>query len=300
MKLRFGLLMAGASAIALAGCHTGGGFDGNALAILGSGAVNTTTHATTSVSDASSDTLTDAKITYTDNGAAGPSATDTVTVEVKNGDAVGGPTTYTQDSAGQNYIVDSDGIGPTGIVANTSNSGYSAFGDFIPTPTSATQDSILIAATGDYSFAGFVGANSTSDGTGNIAAGFGGDAPTGLMPSGNVAYHGNAAATVQTVGQLSTFRGGASTVDANFTSGAVSGLLDFTGSGISDITFAGQMDSDKATYAANSVTYNGIAATGQLQGGFYGPGYAETAGAFDVQDVSTGTKVTGSFGGSLP
>ncbi len=290
--------MAGASAIALAGCNSSGGFDGNALAILGSGVVNTTTHATTSTSAAASDTLTNARITYNDVSPTGYGANDTITVQVDNGGAVSGPTTYTQDSAGQNYIVDADGIGSTGIVANTTHAGYSVFADFIPTPTSASQDSILIAGVGAHSFAGFVGANSTSTGAGNIAAGFGGDAPT-LMPSGAVQYHGSAATTVQTATQLSTFRGGASTVNANFTSGAVSGLFDFSGSGVSDITFAGQMSSSKATYSADSVTYGGVAATGQVQGGFYGPNYAETAGAFDVQDVTSGTKLTGSFGGSV-
>jgi len=300
VKLTFGLLMAGVSAIALAGCNTsGGGFNGNAMAILGSGVVNPTTHQTTSQSAASADTLTNALITYNDLGAAGPSATDTVSVQVQNGGQVSGPMTYTEDGSGLDNTGDANGITGNGTIAHSGTSaGYSVFADFIPTPTSATQDSILVAGTGADSFAGFVGTNDKTSGAGNIAAGFGGTAPSGSTPTIPVTYSGNAATVVQQAGTNSFFRGGTSTVHANFTSGAVDGALAFTSG--PNITFAGAMSSSKATYSANSVTFNGAAGTGQVQGGFFGPGYAETAGSFDVQETSTGIKATGAFGGSLP
>jgi len=297
--------MVGVSAIALAGCNTtSNGFSGNALAILGSGAVNTTTHNTTSDSPASTDTLTNALIAYTDVAPTGFGANDTITVKVQNGGQVSGPMTYTQDSGGQNYIVDPNGIGPTGIVtgSTTNPSKYSSFDDFIPTPASATQDSILIAGAGVSSFAGFVGTNDKTTGAGNIAAGFGGVAPTGSKPTVPVTYTGNAATVIQEANPstLSTFRGGTSTVNADFTAGTVNGSLNFSADSGPTIGFAGTMSSSGANYSASSVTYAGTAATGQVQGGFFGTNYAETAGVFDVQSTATGTpKATGAFGGHL-
>lgn len=284
MKIRIGILLAGVSAIALAGCNTtSNGFNGNATAFLGSGVV--TSGNVTSTSTAATDPKTAASISFNTQGTT-VGTDDTATVSVQNGGAVTGPTNYVFDNT----------IGTAGIVA--SNNGYT-FEGFKPATADPTSNSILVAGVGKSfgaSYAGFVGSNSVSTGAGNIAAGFGGVGPSGQMPSGSVTYTGAAAASVATTGSsANNIIGGNSSVAANFTTGAVTGTLDFTGTA-NDVAFTGAMDTAKAGYTASTVTLGGAAATGQLQGGFDGTGYTETSGAFDVQAGTT--KEVGAFGGS--
>ena len=130
------------------------------------------------------------------------------------------------------------------------------------------------------------------------------------MPVGDVTYEGSAAGVAQTAEAPESFIAGDAVVNANITNGSVNGMFTFnedvTGSFIDDngdttVGFTGSMTGNKANHQSSAVAYNGdLAATGQVIGGFFGPGYGETAGAIDIQDAVSGTKITGSFGASDP
>ena len=278
--------MAGVSAIALAGCNTsGGGFNGNANAILGSGQV--TSGNVASVSSAATDSNTSALVSFDDNGTPTVGTDDSITVSVNGGGAVAGPTKYVLDSTASL-------LGST-ATTNLSNEGFAVL------KTATPSNSILVASVGDYGFAGFVGANDSTTGVGNIATAYGsveGVGPTGTVPIGSVGYTGGAAEVVQTVGSTPSYIAGTSSISANFTSGAVTGTMDFSGTA-DDVGFTGTMNSSKATYSSSAVTLGGVTGTGQLQGGFFGPDYVETDGSFDVGNTAGTTKVTGAFHGSV-
>lgn len=248
------------AALALGGCSSSGGTAVNAL--LGSAQI-TDEGAIDSISLASSDAKTSATIKVADDE-------QSATVTVKNGKQVAGPTKYT--------FFDTSGAYAIG--------------------TNDEETAILYAAEGNYSYNGFVAGYNPNNGKGNIAAGYGGTAPSGTMPTGAVSYAGVAATTLQTVGEdvLLSAATGSSSIDADFASGAVEGTFDFSTVSGPTLGFAGTMSTDKATYSSTDVTYNSNTATGQVIGGFYGPDYFETAGAFDIQ--SGGTKALGSFGAS--
>jgi hypothetical protein len=288
VKTFYGILLVGVCAAALGGCSTsgGGGTAAIANALLAGGTYAANGDLTPS--DASADTKTTA--TITDNGGG------SYTVAVTNGGAVAGPRDYQME-------------------APVPNSAF-AYGH-------ATQGngSILVAGTFDSgnAFAGFVGATTdqtTGIGPGNIAAGFGGIAPT-TLPTGTVTYGGpnhdtSAAGVIQTAGANPTTASGGAWIEANFANGTVNGhvFLDggnpVTGPAVEccNIAFGGNMSTDHATYSSNSVAFNGSVATGNVIGGFYGTNGETTAGAFDVQDTGvggSGAKATGSFlASSLP
>jgi hypothetical protein len=234
------------------------------------------------VSSAEDDQLTTADIDYDDNGN-GPGADDVVTVAVKNGGHIAGPRTYVVDTTG------STGIGTTGVLGD--------YGVFKPTDI-GDEEGILIAKALDYSYNGFVESHDAISYEGNIGAGFGGETPTGTA-SGEITYLGYAATETMEAGEETYFYSGSSSISADFTNGSVEGTFDFSGAddgpkptlGFTD----GTMSTNKATYSSTTVTYNSNPATGKVIGGFFGPNYIETAGAFDIQS-SGGTKALGSFG----
>lgn len=90
-------------------------------------------------------------------------------------------------------------------------------------------------------------------------------------------------------------------INADFGTGNVSGTIsglafddsqtDFGGG---DVGFAAAMSTDRASYAGSTVTMNGGSAIGAVEGGFYGAGAAETAGAIFADD-ETGNVLIGGF-----
>lgn len=273
-------MAAGACAAALAGC-TSSDLNGNARVLVAQTTLNANNQQVTAFSDAATDPLRQAKIDRDLNATPNDPTDDTVTVTVDKGNAISGPKEFAYNSS-------------IGIVAN--NGGY-AFAGF--TPTDVTDQSILIAGatTSGYSFAGLeVAQDSATSAT--VGAGYGGTAPSGNTPSGTVTYTGAAIGASETTGNTSPVAfGGTSSIVANFTGGTVTGTLNFSGTS-NDVGFSGTMSSNNATYTGSSFTLGGSSATGQVVGGFFGPNYVETAGAFDVQNGNT--KVGGAFGGQLP
>jgi hypothetical protein len=90
-------------------------------------------------------------------------------------------------------------------------------------------------------------------------------------------------------------------IDADFATGAVTGTIadlafddvDASFSG-GDVGFAATMSTDKASYSGTEITMSGNAATGVVEGGFYGIQAAETAGAIFADDTA-GNALIGGF-----
>ncbi|CAN5311634.1 hypothetical protein BH10PSE9_BH10PSE9_14240 [soil metagenome] len=132
-----------------------------------------------------------------------------------------------------------------------------------------------------------------------------GVAPTAIPASGTLQYgmtNGLIGGTdvpgsVGVVGDVS--------IAANFSNGQVTGTFSNVKSNqtsggptsMQDIGFTGTMATGKALYSSNAMTYGGTAvATGQLVGGFYGPGAVDTAGVFDMTAASSGPRIIGAYG----
>ena len=307
MKTIYGLLAVGACALAVGGCTTNEK-TAFANALLSSGVANVDdAYQVATASDAATDKRTTASITTDEDLTPDNLETATLTVNVKNGGQAQGPTDYMY----------SDVNGGSPVLTP-----YAAFYRFDPTeppPVGDTDNSILYAGAGMYSYAAVVGANDPDRGDSaafNTAGFFAGIKPTNLPTiDDDVEYQGTAAAAVGSeIG--SEHAAGASTLYANFGTGRVMGEIGLTGS-VSDntntIAFTGDMSTNHATYSAasgvagQSLTLNDSSAFGQVVGGFFGPNGVETAGAFDVQDHAgaigadadpSSVKITGAFGGT--
>lgn len=306
MKLTLGLLATTACALALAGCNSSGhrGLAANAGAIVGAANVDVTGNTITSVnltSNATTDPTTKVKFAYDTNGTSNP-VDDSATVTVTDGGQTAGPTTFAYDRTSP--------VGTNGLVAQ--NPGYGAFYVYSPTkPPAGGDNSILVAGDSPDSFAGVIAAYDPNNKTGsadlttnnaNVTAFYGGNAPSGTLPTGTVTYTGTAVGAAQTTGGSLAPVNGTASLTANFTGGTVGGTLL---SGANAVTFTGAtMSTNSATYSlsdtagAGAITVGGANGTGQVNGGFYGPEYNQTAGAFDVQTGTGpgGTKITGAFG----
>lgn len=148
--------------------------------------------------------------------------------------------------------------------------------------------------------AGVIGNTSTKGAVGLAHAGI---APTDIPTNGTLTYgaEGGAHVIIPETGPTPCDgpAGGCVgdvNIAANFQTGAVNGTFsNFTG-GISDIGFAGTMNSGNALYSSTSMTYGGLAANGKLVGGFYGPEAVDTAGVFDM--TSSGTRYLGLYAAS--
>ena len=306
MKTIYGLLAVGACALAVGGCTTNekAAF---ANALLGSGVADVDdAYQVATASDAARDKRTTASITADEDLTPDNLKTATLTVNVKNGGQAQGPTDY----------MCSDVNGPR----RSCHHMWHFTGSILRRPpVGDTDNSILFAGAGMYSYAAVVGANDPGRGDSaafNTAGFFAGIKPTNLPTiDDDVEYQGTAAAAVGSeIG--SEHAAGASTLYANFGTGRVMGEIGLTGS-VSDesntIAFTGDMSTNHATYSAasgvagQSLTLNDSSAFGQVVGGFFGPNGVETAGAFDVQDHAgaigadadpSSVKITGAFGGT--
>jgi hypothetical protein len=308
-------------AIALAGCAPsahdvppGSGGTANASGIVGAANVDVAPSNAITVNSAShavDDPVTSVTFTLDTNGT-DDHADDTAAVTVKNGGQTAGPTNYAFDPTSH---FGSNGI----VVGDTGN--QNGFYDFHPAGSTGNDNSILVAGETNDTFEGMVAAYSPGKKIGsgtpgannaNVTAFYGGNAPTGPLPTGLVTYNGNAAGVSQMAGGALTPEAGSVRLNANFANGEVDGaLLEGTPSG-NQVTFSGAtMSTDHAGYALVDNTGGGniivgtgggaTPATGQVRGGFYGAGYNQTAGIFDVQTGAVGldpgaVKVTGAFG----
>jgi hypothetical protein len=148
------------------------------------------------------------------------------------------------------------------------------------------EDVYLSVLARNHSTAAVLDISNQADQTAVVAA-HAGALSTDSPSSGTVTYTG----ALTGLG-FSTVAGTASgdvSISANFDNrtiaGNVSSILirnddapDSTAT-LGDIAFTGTMATDRATYSGTNVTIGGNAATGLVDGGFYGPGAAETAGS---------------------
>ena len=154
---------------------------------------------------------------------------------------------------------------------------------------SGTEEGELLVGNFDYS--GFAMGEVRPNGSDDAVLGLThvGLAPTDIPTSGILTYGGVTIGVLANTGPggdvADPFEGDVSIL-ANFGTGAVTGTfsgLQADGAGnLSDITFAGQMSNGIATYASTSVAVGGVGATGNVLGGFYGPGAVETSGVYDI------------------
>jgi hypothetical protein len=314
VKTIYGILLVGVSAIALGGCTTGG-TSPFANALLGSATVNADgAYQVSSASDAATDKRTTGKLEVNYGEGEGVVTDATLVATVTNGDQVKGPTTYAYSD-----------LNPDGTPTDPRVDPYAAFYRFDPTqspqhPETGADNSILFAGAGQYSYAALVGGNDPAKGeaaAANTAGFFAGTAPTAL-PTGKVSYAGTAVAGMAS-GEGTVYGNGTSKLDADFAAGTVEGDLAFDEVN-GGIGFNGTMSTSHATYSAASgvagqalTLYTVVddtkytsSAFGQVVGGFFGPGAAETAGTFSVQDHAgaigaeldpSNVKIIGSFGG---
>lgn len=142
---------------------------------------------------------------------------------------------------------------------------------------------------------------------------------TDMPTTGSATYAGNAVGYVvdpnstSTYGTAGRFYGDA-TLTADFAGNTVTGAItDNLVYGVEDgqeTTVTGSMNDIALSATISGATYSGTAsaeagtgnsfditgATGTVDGGFYGPGAAETAGVFALEGGTNGVTVIGSFG----
>lgn len=152
--------------------------------------------------------------------------------------------------------------------------------------TRAGEEGFLTALDGAFSSAVVIDVTNAAEET-TVAAAHAGELTTDSPSSGRVTYTGGLTGL-----GFSTVAGVASgnvSIDANFDNRTVAGTVSSivirdedvpTSTGtLGNIGFNGTMSTDRATYTGTNVTIGGNAATGLVDGGFYGPGAAETAGS---------------------
>jgi hypothetical protein len=213
--------------------------------------------------------------------------------------------------------VESNGSSYRGAVVNSSNS-YAVFSNTPGTRLDASLGSPSLQYA--YAGVGHIGAMraGTTGDTAFATSGLFGGAATGDMPtSGKADYAGgfegieNSALNGQPM-KVSNISGKAN-LSADFAAKTVRGRIDdvsnhslgpikqaagfsigFNGS-MTGSTFSG---SSWLTQANSDAPLSGYSSTGVMQGGFFGPGAAETAGALTVNssDASRKLQVTGAFG----
>ena len=213
--------------------------------------------------------------------------------------------------------VESNGSSYRGAVVNSSNS-YAVFSNTPGTRLDASLGSPSLQYA--YAGVGHIGAMraGTTGDTAFATSGLFGGAATGDMPtSGKADYTGgfegieNSALNGQPM-KVSNISGKAN-LSADFAAKTVRGRIDdvsnhslgpikqaagfsigFNGS-MTGSTFSG---SSWLTQANSDAPLSGYSSTGVMQGGFFGPGAAETAGALTVNssDASRKLQVTGAFG----
>jgi hypothetical protein len=142
------------------------------------------------------------------------------------------------------------------------------------------------------------------------AAGYyGGKAATNIPTSGTATYKGNYAGSLSTGAAAGASSRGASgdlALTADFAAGKVKGDISNITAGAagqpSKLTFNSTMSGDKASYAtgagdAISATVGGVdkVVAGKAEGGFFGAGAGETAGA--ITTVDGGASTVGAFYG---
>lgn len=163
-----------------------------------------------------------------------------------------------------------------------------------------SQEGFLTDISGDHSVAVFV--EVTDDSSSAFNALHTGADISDMPDSGTVTYSGQlvgAAASVDD-GVAGDARGSVA-ITADFDNESVEGTI--SGIGISDgedsanlgdVGFEAAMDADNATYGGSDVTIGGNDATGLVDGGFYGPDAAETAGG--VTAANEDGALIGAFG----
>ncbi len=167
-------------------------------------------------------------------------------------------------------------------------------GELISGLEGSEDGGMLTVLDGTYSTAAVLDVFEEDAGT-KIAAVHAGNATEDLPSSGSATYRGD----VVGLG-FSSVAGeaeGSIVVTADFNNGTVDGTIsniritaEAGGIGaLADVGFAGAvMDRENATYAGETVTIGGDVAQGRVDGGFYGPGAAETAGGIIATNDSGG------------